>query len=315
MSRNDELIISFNEEISNNDLFIRRDLSHYDRNSILLVYPTHYAILIKDGVIYETLQEGKHYIFDKKDDKHTRQVEVIYMSKTAKLQALWGTRNRMNMRDPLTNLRVEVGINGEYEVQIKEPRKFYLLLAGVDRSFNLDTLKERLLGRILNTVEPVCAKYMRQNNLSFTDFAEHRNEIAKLVKDEIKEMFDKDYGLNLYSFSILNCYIPDNYIRDIEKFLEHKRQIDEDRLDRQSKIYESERISENNFNRTLILNRNGEKSYNNLFCTHCGEKYTYGSMFCSKCGNRLTPPTKKCPLCSKINDGENIFCNYCGTKL
>ena len=128
-------------------------------------------------------------------------------------------------------------------------------------------------------------------------------------------MFDKDYGLNLYSFSILNCYIPDNYIRDIEKFLEHKRLLEEDRLDRQSRLYESEQVLDNNFNRTLILNRTNEKHYNNLFCSKCGEKYNYGSVFCSKCGTKLSLPSIKCPLCSKINDGENIFCNYCGTKL
>lgn len=327
MAKNLETLVSLNElELTNNDLFIRKNLSGFDKKAQLMVYPTHSAILIKDGKLVNTLDEGRYDVFDKKDDKGVKEVEVVYMSKTAKLQALWGTRTKMNMRDPITETRVEVGVNGEYEVQIKDPRKFYLELVGADRFFTLEVLKERLLGRILDKVEPICAKYMKENRLSYVDFAENRIDIANLVKADIKQMFEREYGLNLFSFTISNCYIPDNYIKEIEKILAEKKEKAEFKQEQKEIMSEMERIADKNFDKTIILkqyetNNQKEENKENVeekpknYCTKCGSEYVKGDLFCSKCGNQLPKPTIYCSRCGKVNGGDNLFCSGCGNKL
>ena len=326
MAKNLETLLSLNDlELTNNDLFVRKNLTSFDRKAQILVYPTHTAILIKDGILVNTLDEGRHDIFDKKEDKDVREVEVVYMSKTAKLQALWGTRTKMNMRDPVTGTRVEVGVNGEYEVQIRNPRQFYLELVGADKMFTLETLKERLLGRILNNVEPICARYMKENNLSYVDFAENRIMVADLVRDNIKQMFEREYGLNLFSFTISNCYIPDNYIKEIETILKDKKDKEEFKQERQEAMSEIERLSDKKFDQTIILKQFEQKNNTvqpqekkeepKFFCTKCGNEYTLGDAFCAKCGNKLAKPTINCPKCGKVNNGENCFCSGCGTKL
>lgn len=311
-------------ELTNNDLFVRKNLTELDKNAQVLVEETHNAILIKDGQLINTLPAGRYDIFDK-HDKHVLKVEVVYMSKTAKLKALWGTRNKMNMRDPITETRVEVGVNGEYEVQIKDPRKFYLELVGVDKSFTLDRLKERLLGRILDCIEPNVAKFMRELNLSYIDFAEHRIEIAKRIMPDIKEMFERDYGLNLFSFSISNVYIPNEYINEIEKIIKTNKMKKEMKEEIKENLSEMERIADKNFDKAIIMKqyetrpepKKEEKGAepNKTFCPKCGNETKPGDAFCPKCGNKLQKPTVYCPGCGKANAGENAFCSGCGRKL
>ena len=330
-------IIGLDElEATNNDLFIRKSCADLDKKAQVIVEETHCAILIKDGEMIDTLSGGKYPIYDKKD-KHVSRVDVIYMSKTAKLKAFWGTINKLVLKDVQTNLTIEVGANGEYEVQIKDPRKFYLELVGADKNFNLDKLKERLQGRILNEIEPLIAQTMREENLAYYDLSEKRQIIASKIQPAICSMFERDYGLNLYSFIISKIFIPNEYIEKIENELERRKQ--EEKQEKTAKEYaqELERLSDKEFERGLLLKKLEDGNYEKYlevcklmgwesntksgskksggFCPDCGTAHTASDKFCPGCGKQLIVESNVCPKCKKVNSPDAKFCGGCGTKL
>lgn len=305
-----EMIIGLDElEATNNDLFIRKSCTDLDKNAQVIVEETHCAIMIKDGEMIDTLSAGKYPIFDKKD-KGVSRVDIIYMSKTAKLKANWGTLNKLVLRDVLTDLPMEVGANGEYEVQIKDPRKFYLELVGADKNFTLDKLKERLQGRILSEIEPVVAKVVREQNVAYYDLAEKKNVIAKEVFETIAKMFEKDYGISLYSFVISKIFVANENIEKIENELKNRR---EEKTAKEL-AEEVERLGDKEFDREVLLKQLEDANYDkylevckligceprpkaereeaeqvdgNKFCNECGEACNSSDKFCSKCGNKL----------------------------
>lgn len=342
-----QTIIGLDElEAGNNDLFIRKSCTDLDKHAVIIVEETHQAIFIKDGEMVDTLQSGKYPVFDKKD-KNVSRVDVIFMSKTAKLKAFWGTINKLILKDVQTNLTIEVGANGEYEVQIKDPRKFYLELVGADKNFNLDKLKERLQGRILSEIEPLIAQTMREENLAYYDLSEKKQIIAKNIMPTIQAMFEKDYGLNLYSFIISKIFIPQEYIDKIENELEKRKQ--EEKMEKTAKEYaqELERLSDKEFERSLLLKKLEDGNYDKYlevckilgwepktievkhtkgdsskakagtFCTECGNAISSADKFCPGCGKKVEKKIEKnvCPKCEHVNAPTSKFCNNCGAKL
>ena len=124
---------------NNEELFKRFSVTDLPADAKIIVPETHNAILLKDGMMMDTLNSGSYDIFDSKKKKHDPNitVEVIYMSKTAKLKVNWGTRTQFDLRDTETDVPIKVGAHGEFEVQICNPRKAYLELIGVIRKFAL----------------------------------------------------------------------------------------------------------------------------------------------------------------------------------
>ena len=332
-----QTIIGLDElDITNNDLFVRKSCTDLDKNAQLIVEETHAAILIKDGQTMDTVSGGKYPIFDKKD-KNVSRVDVTYMSKTAKLKVFWGTINKLVLKDPQTDLTIEVGANGEFEVQIQNPRKFYQLLVGADKNFTIDKLKERLQGKILSEIEPLIAKTMREENLAYYDLSEKKQVIAKNIMPVLSKMFEEEYGLTMFSFIISKIFIPQEYINKIEKELETRKA--EAKAEKTAKEYaaELERLADKQWERELVLKQLEQADYNKYlevckiigwepkggnaktcatFCTECGHAVNPGDKFCPGCGKPVaTKKQGECPKCKKVNAPDAKFCSGCGTKL
>ena len=276
-------LIRFNE-VPENCLFERQDFTGLDTNTQMIVEETHCAILLKDGKLVNTLDEGRHKIFDRHEQNTI--VEVIYMSKTQKHKAFWGTRSKLNMRDPNTNMRIAIGFSGSYEIRIKEPRKFYKELIGSGKYYNMDMLEDRLLDRIVETVEPMIAEYMDNNKISFTEFDSNRNNISNYLGDKIKKLFDMEYGLDLTSFGISNSVVSEQTILEVENQI--KRQMG----DNQQNI-----------------------AIEGMFCPECGRAYNpLTDKFCGGCGYKFTEIIV-CKKCGFSNSHEGKFCSKCGTQI
>ena len=104
---------------TNEELFVKLSTDGLDPDARVIVPETHNAILLKDGQMMDTLNSGSHNIFDPKSKKTQGIfVEVIFMSKTAKLKVNWGTKTQFSFRDTETDVPIKVGAHGEFEVQI-----------------------------------------------------------------------------------------------------------------------------------------------------------------------------------------------------
>lgn len=268
---------------NNDELFCRESADDLHAAAQVVVPETHTVLLIKDGVVSEALAAGRHNIFDTesglfrlKKDSDVATVDFVFISKTAKLPMLWGTATPIKTRDPITDVPISIGINGELEFRVKTPKQFYLELVGADREYSVTRLKKRLLSRLMSVIEPIVASIMRERKISYLDFAENKPIISAALKDRIGEVFGSEYGLELCSFTVNGAIISDADIMAIER----KR----DELGKTCKT-----------------------------CPSCGASVSVTAGFCSECGASLA--ASFCPNCGAKAEPTAKFCSQCGKKL
>lgn len=327
-------------EKGNENLMYRIKATNLPKDTMIVVPETHSAILIKDGRLMDTLNGGKYPLFDAKSEKKSESisVEIIYLSKTVKLSANWGTKVQFQYRDAELDLPVHVGARGEFEVQISNPRKAYLELIGMDTEFVLDKLRDRLAVRMLSKVEPVISKVMIEKNLSFDRIGLYKEEITQAVFEKLIPMFEDEYGLKIFSFTFEDIFADVNDIKALEeerqrRKTEKKQEEKEEKLKQEEKEKDSLDWERTKFllelrrsdyekylavckvvgwkpePRTVVLNGNGK------FCRNCGTPYEAGARFCPECGAAVGVSIKICPKCGKEYPPTAKFCSECGEKL
>ena len=317
-------------------LFRKMPLDDYSQDTAIIVPDTLNAIIIKDGIALETLSSGKHKIFSKKSDyfkealNKDTQIDVIYVSKTAKLNLLWGTKDKFDMRDPITGIPIKLGASGEMELQISNPRKAYLELIGQSKEFNTDILKERLQGRLLAEVQYQIANVMKDKNLSYDRLGEVLLPVGNAVLPHIADMFDKDYGLKVFSFTISRVIISDDDVKAIASAKDAHGALERAKAEKIDK----ERLDDKNYQRQLDLKRLEREDYAKYLevcrivgwpsekkdskasvCSNCGVKITADMKFCPVCGMELKVTKVKCPNCGKMITKDDMFCKHCGAKV
>ncbi len=276
MEKNQANTIKFS---GNNDkLFCRVPVETLSQKLSVIVPETHNAILIKDGQMLQTLSSGKYALADFLDMKEDleSQIEVLFMSKTAKLKLLWGTSQKLVLFDEDSNENYHVGFSGDFDVQIGDPRKCYLYLIGSDKDLTANLLQERLRSTVVSVMELVILDYISKNHVPFNQLSMHKKAISEKVLSELSHKLQSEYGIAVFSFNIANI------------------------------IIDSE-----DYKRLSVLSKNSEK---NGFCPNCGAEVKGNSKFCSNCGQALSRE-KRCANCGERNSTDAKFCQKCGQKL
>lgn len=341
--------IGLNElELTNDDIFVRKSVNGFEKDDVVIVHETHSAMLLKDGKLQDTLEAGRYPLFElsKKffglvKEKTDTDVELIYVSKTAELLVRWGTPTQFTFRDPVTDYAVRVGASGEFGVKVKDPVQLYKVLIGAKQEFSIDDLRTRLRGRMLNEIEPAIAKAMREKQLSYTEFTEHKQEIAGDIKPPLGKLFEMSYGLEITYFIISNVVINPEDAAKIEAELDRrkqekkaKEQKEAEREDYKWWVAEYERVKDKEFGREMLMreleskdkekylevckivgwNGNGGVS-GKSFCPNCGHEYPAGARFCGNCGKPVGVWKVQCPHCGAENPSTNKFCGSCGKQI
>lgn len=264
---------------SNDKLFSKVAVPSLSPKLSVIVPETHNAILIKDGQMLQTLSSGKYNLADFLDMKEDvdSQIEVLFMSKTAKLKLLWGTAQKLVLFDEGTNENYQVGFSGDFDVQIGDPRKCYLYLIGTNEGLNATDLQERLRSTVVSVMELVILDYITKNHVPFNQLSVHKKEMAEQVLQELSHKLQTEYGIAVFSFNIANI------------------------------IIDSE-----DYKRLSALAKNEKDK--NAFCPNCGAEVSEKAKFCSNCGQALGGE-KICSNCGESNSANSKFCQNCGNKL
>lgn len=307
----------------------------------IIVPETHCAVYIKDGVMQNILEGGRHPVFEtkkvlfftKKND--AVDIDLVFLSKTCKLRVLWGTRSPIKLRDDITEIPVTVRANGEFSVNVATPRQFYLELVGADKNFTLQSLKERLATRLLSYIEPVIASFMKNEKLSYVDISANKRKMSDAILPEVANLFLADYGLKVFDFTIADVSIADEEIRAIEDELAYRREEIKDKKNAKEIADELERLKDKEWEREIYLRNlemaDKDKYYEVLkilgwpngkpngglgvFCPNCGNQVGPTMAFCPNCGKPVGNGKKHCPKCGAENENTSSFCCKCGTKL
>ena len=266
-------------DISNNDLFVRLAVEDVGSECYLIVPETHWAIILKDGVNTGVVDAGRYPLTEGgRKAQRNSSIEVVYVSRTARLSAQWGTPELVTVSDPETGIPVRIGAGGEFEVKVKNPSKFYVVMVGMDKSFTVQDAKKRLLSRILHEIEPALGSAIRRLGVSVCRLDENKKSLDADIKAALDPIFG-DYGLELTTFMVSRIVLSEEYRRAVEDEMRRKASAQE-----------------------------------KVLCPSCGAECPAEAKFCGKCGAGLSA-TVICSQCGSTNPADNLFCYECGAKL
>ncbi len=306
-----------------------------DKDYITIDIPeTHNAILLKNGILANTLGSGRHEIVVKSENKENVSTKIVLISKTYKIMLLWGSKNPFAFRDKETDVSIMVGANGSIEFVVEEPRKFYLELVGVDEVYTLDKLKERVVNKITFEIMPIIAETLKNKCESYEDIIFYSTEIRQTANERLKVFLLNECGLKLVSFSF-DIFINDEYkekIQQVRREIKEKKELEnfkskekEEYLTQDERLWEREKylreMENQKYDKYLGTCKEigWEKTGNinspkNIFCANCGNECEPNMSFCAKCGNKLQTE-KVCCKCNHVNAVSATFCVNCGNKL
>lgn len=270
----EDKIVTFSGD--NQKLFSRKVLQKFDVKTTLIVPETHNAILVKDGQMLQTLSSGRFLISQFVDMKNeiNSELEVLFMSKTAKLKLLWGTASKILMFDSTIGQNYKIGLSGDFEVQICDPRKCYLYLVGTAQDLTTDTLQERLMSTVVATVESNFIDVVSKNNVPYSKILLYKKEIAQSVLKALSKKLSADYGIAVFSFNIANTIIDDE---DLKKLTSVQNE------------------------QSFCQNCGAQLSVNAKFCSSCGHRIG-GGRVCKNCQSQNSDDSKFCAACGNVLD-------------
>ena len=279
----DQNVITF--EGNNDQLFTRKKLEKGVSPKLTLIVPeTHNAILVKDGQMLQTLSSGRYLVsrfVDLKTETDAK-VEVLFMSKTAKLKLLWGTAQMFLMYDPTLDDNYKVGMSGNFDVQIGDPRKCYLYLVGANENMTSEELQSRLVLTVVSVLENEVVEYAQQNRVPFNQLTVKKRDISAKVLSKINQKLMSDYGIAVFTFNIANVIIDS---ADLERLSKAKKNAPVEQTEKKT-----------------------------LVCRECGNVLKETAKFCDNCGAKVER-RMVCPDCGTENAGDSKFCLNCGCKL
>jgi hypothetical protein len=221
---------------SSDDLFVKLDVfGEIDKKAQLIVPEGSKAIIMKDGVALETLSNGRYAVFEKSKEwafNKILSVQIIYLQTNKPVSMRWGFGN-MDMRDPVTDIPITIGANGEVIITIDDARKFFEKTVGNDRNtFSTEDFQQEILSRIKARLTPILAKAMRELNLTYYSISEHLLEISDAMLVPIRELLREKCGVATEEFVLDGIMVPPSAKAAIEAELNarkaEKKQQDEE---------------------------------------------------------------------------------------
>lgn len=319
---NKKIVTPITSKFNNEVFFERYNVLEYTEDlSIVVNEVEEDAIVIKDGIVMETIHAGKNMIFEKNELKKNpvSQLEIIFISKNAKVQMNWGTSSHLDFEDQIYGLPIHIGINGELSVQVGNPRKFYTEIVGRETIYDLNKLKERIKGYLLSIIKPAIASFMASQKLSYLYFEQYLTEIANGVYPTIKRMFIENYGLSITELLILGIVVNDEDKRRIQA-----RKLELEQTAKQEKKESQDRedfIDSRDHKKTVDLRKLDieEKAVEHQptankakKCPQCDAVVEENDKFCPECGFKLD---LTCKHCGKKYPLNSKFCPFCGEKI
>ncbi|MFP4522500.1 MAG: SPFH domain-containing protein, partial [Fibrobacterota bacterium] len=148
--------------------------------------------------------------------------EVWYINKTVDRALKWGTRDPMDLEDPLYGYVIPVRAFGKFGIQISDSRKFITQLVGTQHLTVTDKIVEQFISMIINKTKATIAKYIDRNEISILKIQSYIEDVGADIQDRIKDEFDK-YGILLTNFDLESINVP----QDDESVMKMKEDIAE----------------------------------------------------------------------------------------
>ncbi len=200
-------------------LIWRQPEEDFNTNSTLVVMPGEAAIFIDQGRIVQVFENGtyklstENYPFISRlrnafsGGISTFNCVVYFVRKAVSKELLWGTVQRIQVRDKLWGIRTDVGGRGAYKLSVDNPGVFLERLVGNNVPFQkqddiFSYFGEEVQSKIISTL----SKFLNEWPGELIGLEAHLQELSSSLKPIIDEML-KDYGLKCESFNLSGLLI------------------------------------------------------------------------------------------------------------
>lgn len=334
----------------------------FNTMSQLIVHESQEAVLFKDGMALDLFGPGKHTLHTKNipilnkiinlpfGGESPFHCEVYFINKVHSMDILWGTKNPMPIKDPIYDIILPIGANGQFAVQVEDSRKFLTTLVGTIHYFDQNTLVEYFRGVLLTHIKDYLAKQLVQNRISFLEIHSYLKDISDGLAANLADQFS-NYGIRLVNFNVNSIMVPENdpsYVKlrnSLDKKAEYTILGTNYQQARTFDVLQSAAENEgsnqivgagiglglgvnmgnlfgNAMNGALLNTSNvqmtpqaGNASSNTITCKNCGETLNSNAKFCMSCGQPVLSDNQvKCPNCNEITV-KGKFCSLCGSPL
>lgn len=159
--------------------------------------PGQYSLETKNVPLLSTLL-GWKYGFDS-----PFKAEVYFVNTTRITGLKWGTPNPIIMRDADFG-PIRLRAFGTYSLRAIDPKILLTELVGTDSVFEADEISEWLRSIINSTFADVIA----EAGIPVLDLASRYRELSEVLRNEVQERIDDEYGLELPMLNIVNISLP-----------------------------------------------------------------------------------------------------------
>jgi membrane protease subunit (stomatin/prohibitin family) len=313
----------------------------------LIVMENQEAVFFREGRALDSFGPGRHTlktgnipILEKLVNlpfggKSPFPAEVYYINITEIPNLKWGTKQPIDLQDPLYNIAVPIRAFGNFSIKIKDTRSFLVMAIGTWQAYSSAAVETTLRDQvILPKLQDLIAEFMLKQKITILKLAQYYDEIGVSGRAKIVDEF-ASFGLELVRFAIESINVPqeDESVKRLKKALADKAEIgiigaDDYKMKRTFDTMEKAAGSEGMAGGAMgagmgfsmgnqmagMMGKAMQSDAGKVMCPHCNTANPAGAKFCSSCGKDITPGTN-CPKCKAKIPVNSKFCPECGTNL
>ncbi len=117
----------------------------------------------------------------------------------------WGTASPVKYIDPVYKFPVELVSFGNYSIQVKDAKKFFVSIMGEQSEFGVEALKDIVNSRIIHPM----SDYLASSKFSYNHIDEYRVEIGDALTEKLSHVFE-ELGFLLSDFRIEGTDFDEN---------------------------------------------------------------------------------------------------------
>jgi membrane protease subunit (stomatin/prohibitin family) len=186
----------------------------------LIVSESQEAVLLRQGALDGPFGPGRHVlktenipvigkVLNLPFGRSPFTAEVWYVNRTMSLDVKWGTPEPIKLSDPKHEILIPVTAYGQFGIQVKDTRKFFIKLVGTLKSFNKEDIRNYFKGMVLTVSKTVLAKQIIERQISVLDIATDLLHLSEKIEEELQGRLD-EFGLGLVNFFVNTIDVLDD---------------------------------------------------------------------------------------------------------
>lgn len=316
----------------------------------LIVMENQEAVFFREGRIYNSYGPGRYTlkslnipILEKIVNlpfggKTPFPAEIYYINKTEIPNLKWGTKQPIELLDPIYNIAIPIRAFGNFSIKIQDTKSFLTKAIGTWQAYTSEAVESTLRDQIIiPKLSDFISELMLKKEITILKLAPFYNEIGLCGKEKILDDFSS-YGLELVRFAVesINVSSEDESVKRLKKALADKAEIGimgqndykmKRTFDTMEKAAGSEGMSGGMMGAGMgvgmgqqmagmmgqaMSSATTQVKIDTISCAHCKAKIPQNSKFCPECGTIVSILT--CIQCgTQLNIGAK-FCQMCGFK-